>query len=176
VSREAFPGPAPGKSPIVRDKLLAIYLNDHLAGATAALELARRAARQNAGEPLGTFLAGTLVTEIAADRRTLERLIARLEIKRSHWKIAAAWAFEKVGRLKLNGRLGTYSPLSRLLEIEALALGIEGKRALWLALASTRLADEANQEFDFAQLAARAECQRSRLEDYRRAAAATALL
>lgn len=32
---------------------LAIYLNDHLAGATAGLELARRARGRNAGTPLG---------------------------------------------------------------------------------------------------------------------------
>jgi hypothetical protein len=154
-------------------RLLAIYLNDHLAGATVGVELVRRAARQNTGTPLGTFLAETLAPEIAEDRATLERLMASLGIKRSRPKIAAAWAAEKVGRLKLNGELVRYSPLSRLLELEGLAAGIDAKRALWLALAGS--ADGAAGGFDFEQLAERASSQRSRLEEHRLAAAAAAL-
>jgi len=45
-----------------------------------------------------------------------------------------AWTAEKAGRLKLNGRLLGYSPLSRVEELEALRLGVTGKRMLWIAL------------------------------------------
>ena len=38
-----------------------------------------------------------------------------------------AWSAEKFGRLKLNGQLSGYSPLSRLEELEILALVAEGK-------------------------------------------------
>ena len=152
-------------------RLLAIYLNDHLAGATVGVELARRTARENAGTPLGAFLADTLVPEITQDRTTLETLMDTLEIKRSRPKLAAAWAIEKVGRLKLNGELLRYSPLSRLLELEGLASGIEAKRGLWLALESGITDRALDGRFDFAQLAERAGSQRARLEEHRRAAA-----
>lgn len=38
---------------------------------------------------------------------------------------------EKFGRLKLNGQLTGYSPLSRLIEIEGLLIGVGGKLSLW---------------------------------------------
>jgi hypothetical protein len=161
-----------GKPRRVPNRFLAIYLNDHLAGATVGVELARRAARENAGSALGTFLKETLLPEITADRETLQHLMAQLGVKRSRPKIAIAWAAEKAGRLKLNGEIRRYSPLSRLIELEGLAGGIEGKRALWLALAA---ADGAPAGFDFLALAERAASQRSRLEPHRLEAAATVL-
>ena len=159
----------------MRGRLLAIYLNDHLAGATFGLELARRAARENTGSALGTFLANVLVPEISEDRDTLRRLMAVLGVPRSAPKVAAGWAAEKLGRLKLNGEWRRYSPLSRLLELEGLAAGIEGKRALWLALASVAEADDNLQEFDLQHLAERAAAQRRTLEEHRLDAAAAAL-
>jgi hypothetical protein len=90
-------------------------------------------------------------------------------------KTAAAWAGEKLGRLKLNGQLTGYSPLSRLLELEALVAGLEGKRSLWSALARVRDADRRLDAFDLEALAERARSQRERLEPYRLAAAAEAL-
>ena len=49
-------------------------------------------------------------------------------------KNAGAWALEKAGRLKLNGELTGYSPLSRVVELEGLLTGITGKWGLWVAL------------------------------------------
>jgi hypothetical protein len=159
----------------VNRRLLAIYLNDHLAGATLGMELALRAARENTGSELGNFLEEVLLPEIRDDRQTLERLMGRLGIEPSRPKVAAAWAAEKVGRLKLNGELTRYSPLSRLLELEGLTAGIEGKRALWLALEATVGSGGAVEGFDFRALADRAESQRKRLETHRLAAALGAL-
>ena len=155
-------------------KLVAIYLNDHYAAATAGFEVGRRASRENEGSELGTFLRG-LLSEIVDDRRTLLQLMTRVGVSRSAPKTVAAWAAEKVGRLKLNGQLTGYSPLSRLLELEALAAGIEGKRSLWLALARVGDADRRLDAFDLEALAERARSQRERLEPYRLAAAAEAL-
>jgi hypothetical protein len=161
----------------VHRRLLAIYLNDHLAGATLGVELALRAARENTGSELGVFLGEVLLPEIREDRQTLERLMGHLGIGRSRAKVAAAWAAEKAGRLKLNGELTRYSPLSRLLELEGLAVGIEGKRALWLALAATvDSGDDGIAGFDFRALAERAASQRERLETHRLAAASDALM
>ena len=41
---------------------------------------------------------------------------------------------EKAGRLKMNGELFEYSPLSRLVEFEGLTLGVTGKLSLWKVL------------------------------------------
>jgi len=143
----------------VHRRLLAIYLNDHLAGATVGVELTRRAARENTGSELGVFLREVLLPEIREDRQTLERLMGWFGIARSRPKVGAAWAAEKVGRLKLNGELTRYSPLSRLLELEGLAVGIQGKRALWLALEAMADSGEPLEGFDFRALAERAESQ-----------------
>jgi hypothetical protein len=155
-------------------RLLGIYLNDHLAGATAGIELARRTLAENEGTELAAFLR-ELLAEIEEDRDTLVQLMLSLGIARSTVKLAAAWTAEKVGRMKLNGQLRGYSPLSRLVELEGLAVGVEGKRALWLALGEVRARDHRLRDIDFDGLAERARSQRERLEFHRLAAAAEAL-
>jgi hypothetical protein len=112
---------------------LAIYLNDHLAGAIAGSELAHRAQKNNAGTAYGPSLE-QLAQEIDEDRRTLELFMSNLGIRKDLLKDAAAWMSEKVGRLKLNGQIAGYSPLSRVVELEGLALGINGKASLWHTL------------------------------------------
>jgi hypothetical protein len=82
--------------------LLGIYLNDHFAGATGGLELARRAAASQRGRLAGAELA-SLVAEIRADRAALQDMMAALGVKARRYKVGAAWAAEKVGRLKFNG-------------------------------------------------------------------------
>jgi hypothetical protein len=73
---------------------------------------------------------------------------------------------ERAGRLKLNGSLFKYSPLSRLVELEALSLGVEGKLCLWVNLAE--LPQEGGlEDFDLRALADRARDQRKRLEEQR---------
>jgi hypothetical protein len=112
---------------------LGIYLNDHLSGATLAVELARRAQRSNEGTSYGDFLE-RLSAEIEEDRAELEVLMSRLGVGKDRLKLGAAWAAEKVGRLKLNGKLRGYAPLSRVVELEGLMAGVEGKLALWRGL------------------------------------------
>jgi hypothetical protein len=154
-------------------KYLATYLNDHLAGSTAGLELVKRAASENAGTPLGDFLT-QLTDEISEDRAALEELMDSLGVGADHKKLAAAWVGEKVGRLKPNAQLRGYSPLSPLVELEALSLGIEGKRLMWVSL--QRIADDYGLPAErFAALEARASDQRERLEQFRGAVAERAL-
>lgn len=147
----------------VPSRYLSIYLNDHLAGATAGVELARRVRASN---PESVDFAGPLAdlcAEIEADRETLERAMAELGVRRDPVKAKAGWLAEKLGRLKLNGHLRGYSPLSRVIELEGLALGIAGKAAMWATLRRA-LGDEWH-GFDFAALAERALRQRERAED-----------
>jgi hypothetical protein len=114
-------------------KLLRIYLQDHLAGATGGLELARRARGANEGTEYGAALA-KLADDIEADRRSLESLMDDLGLGADRAKNIGFWVAEKAGRLKLNGQLTGYSPLSRMIELEGLITGVNGKRSLWLTL------------------------------------------
>jgi hypothetical protein len=155
------------------DRLLAIYLNDHLAGATLGVELARRLRSSNRGDPeMGEPLA-RLCAEIEEDRDTLIHLMERLGIARNPIKPALARLGERLGRLKLNGQLRGYSPLSRVLELEVLAAGIGGKIQLWNALEQSF--GETLDGFDFHALAERADNQGQRVEDLHLAAAQRAL-
>jgi hypothetical protein len=150
------------------------YLNDHLAGAAFGVELTRRARAANDGTDVGDFL-GWLLAEIVADKRTLETIMGRLGAERSLVKPAAAWALEKVGRLKLNGQIRGYSPLSRLLEFEGLQAGVTGKRSLWEVLAIEFSDDERLKDIDFPALIERADQQLSKIGEHRRAAVRNAL-
>jgi hypothetical protein len=152
---------------MIDSDLLATYLNDHLAGATAGVELVRRARGQNEGTELGRYLDG-LAAEIEEDRETLEDIMARLDVGRDRLKVAAGWLGEKAGRLKPNNRLFGYSPLSRLIELEGLALGVEGKRSLWQTL--RHLNDPRLAGIDLDGLLERARAQRDALQERRLAA------
>jgi hypothetical protein len=156
---------------VIERRLLAIYLNDHRAGAAGGVELARRARSSNRGTRWGEALE-TVCAEIEADLATLEQVMEDLGVKRNVAKIAAAWSAERVGRLKPNGRLRGYSPLSRMLELEMLHIGITGKMELWRALEAT-LASRLTQ-FDLPGLIERAESQRTTVERLRIEAAAEA--
>jgi hypothetical protein len=151
------------------DRLLAIYLNDHLAGSMLGVELARRLRRSNEGDPeFGAPLA-RICGEIEADRATLVELTRRLGVRRDPVKPLLAQLGERLGRLKPNGRLRTYSPLSRVLELEVLSAGVGGKLQLWNALGD-RFGEDLD-GFDFHRLAGRAESQGQRLEDLQLTAA-----
>jgi len=152
------------------DKLLSIYMNDHLAGSTLGVELVQRIAGSNRGTRLGELLE-RMAAEIKEDRATLERLMEHFGAHRDRVKVAGAWTAEKAGRLKLNGRLVGYSPLSRLVELESLQLGVTGKRDMWKAFSQ---ALGAVPGFDFEELAARADRQLRDLEPHHREAAAQA--
>lgn len=153
------------------DTLLSIYLNDHLAGSVAGVELARRARASNEGTELGRVLE-EICAEIEADQRALREVMDRLGVVPSKVKPHAAWAAEKLGRLKPNGQLRGYSPLSRVVELEGLCAGVAGKRQLWTALRRTFGDDLGGLDFD--GLVARADAQYERLEACRLEAVGTA--
>jgi hypothetical protein len=152
------------------DRLLRIYLTDHLAAGTAGAALARRAARSNTGSSTGEFL-HRLSGEIAKDLETLRRLVGELGFAASRPKEVVAAALEKVGRLKPNGQLRGYSPLSRVLELEALSVGIAGKLALWQSLQGIPALSERLQGIDLEDLIERARHQREEVEQHRQEAA-----
>jgi hypothetical protein len=152
------------------DDALGVYLNDHLAGSAAGLELAEKLRDNNQGTELGRVMAA-VHRDITHDRGTLEELMARLDVKQHPVKEAAGWALEKLSRLRLNPALTGSAELTRLLETEALSLGIEGKLAMWLALKEAAESDRRLAGTDFDRLIERARDQRRSLEPHRLAAA-----
>jgi hypothetical protein len=145
------------------DRFLAIYLNDHFAGATGGVELARRLRKSNQDDAEFGLPLSQLCVEIEEDQATLVQLMDRLEIGRDPAKPLFARLTERLGRLKLNGQLTGYSPLSRVLELEILSGLIGGKIQLWNAL--EQRFGESLDGFDFPALADRADGQGQRVEE-----------
>jgi hypothetical protein len=151
------------------DAQLGVYLNDHLAGSAAGIELAEKLRDNNQGTELGTLMAN-LRRDIDQDRAALEELMDRLEVERHPVKEAAGWVLEKLSRLRLNPALTGGPELTRLLETEALSLGIEGKLAMWLVLKEAAAVEPRLAGTDFDRLIERARGQRRSLEPHRLAA------
>jgi hypothetical protein len=154
------------------DRFLGIYINDHRAGAAAGIALAKRCQRENEGTPFGDVLSA-LVPAIEEDAATLNQVAEVLGVRADPVKLGAARAGELLARLKLNGQLRGYSPLSRVVELEGLMAGIEAKRRLWKALKAAHRPELAT--FDFTELAERASNQREQLKAHHRLAAQLAL-
>jgi hypothetical protein len=151
-------------------KYLPIYLNDHYAGSTAGVELAKRAANNSRGNAeFGPALAA-LATEIDEDRDALKRIMDRLDVSEDRIKASIFWLGEKVGRLKPNGELLQFSPLSRVVELEGLITGVSGKLSLWRTLIELVPREDRLEEGELQVLADRAEDQLLRLHALRGAA------
>lgn len=146
-------------------KMLGIYLNDHHAGSVVGSSLARRFERENRGNDYGRPI-GEIAREIEEDQAALVEVMDRVGVRRKQARLVIARVAELGMRLKPNGRLIGYSPLSRVIELESLTIGITGKLELWRSMAA--LEDGPGiAGFDFERLAARAEDQRDRVEDLR---------
>jgi hypothetical protein len=145
-------------------RYLRIYLQDHYAGATGGTRLAERAARDHPSGELGSFLRA-LADEISEDRSVLAAVMRTLGVAPSSVKNATVAAAELLGRLKPNGHFAGSSPLTPVVELEALTSGVSGKRALWQALAQQ--SDSRLKEFDFGALVERADRQLAALEENR---------
>lgn len=154
---------------------LATYLNDHLAGAVAAIELLQHLETAHAGTPTARRIA-ELRADIEADREVLTSLMSRMDVTESRPRKAAAWLAERLAALKL--RLDDSGDGAfRLFEsLEAISLGIEGKSGLWRTLATLTSAAPNVGGPDYEILTVRAADQRQRAEALRLEAARVALI
>jgi hypothetical protein len=141
-------------------------LDDQLAAGVLWREVARRAQGENEGTELGEALAG-VAAAISEDVLLFERMMKGLGMRPSRVKPRLAVAAERIGRMKLNGRLRGYSPLSRFAELDFLAMGIEGKKILWANLRDLTDVGARVPGLDFDQLIERAAWQRAELEPFR---------
>ena len=139
-----------------------------------ALELLEHLKEEGAGAKEGPVL-DTLYAEINADRQTLEALLAELEITTSVSQQASAWLTEKLSEIKLRLDDPEGTALRRLESLEALALGITGKEALWHSLAVAAETAPELARRDYANLISRAKHQFEVVEGLRREAAREAL-
>ena len=148
------------------DDNLVSYLNDHLAGSVGALELVDRLIEDYEGKPPERFFRN-LRGDIEEDQKKLEELIHRLGEEESALRKAGAWIIEKLSRAKIRlaeseGEMGLF------LALEALVLGITGKRLLWRALASASETVPSLAHLNYAELETRAAEQADRVEAKRR--------
>lgn len=150
---------------------LASYLNDHLAGSAAALDLLQRMRDANEGNEVGETVAD-LHEAIEQDGAALETIMETLDVDVSSLRQAGGQAVEKVSRVKLDEWATGDRDLSLLLETEALALGIEGKMAGWCSL--KQLPASRLDDVDLDGLIGRARQQRATVEELRLAAARAA--
>jgi hypothetical protein len=148
------------------DELLAVYLNDHLAGSTGGVELARRLANAERSWSGGPELA-RLADEVSADRTALRGIMARLGVSPSLPKTWLAWVGERVGRLKPNRRVLGRSPLSRVIELEIMRLEVEGKLAGWHTLLTVAETEPRLPVEELTELVTRATEQSTTLETLR---------
>ncbi len=148
------------------DANLERYLNDHLAGSSGAVLIIQNLAdSQNSPEPRDYFL--KLKSEVEEDRKLLEKLLKSAGLKPSDTLKAAGKVAGGIGMMKMwwegfgPGELGMFEAL------EALALGIQGKRLLWLALNEISPWFPEWREFDFVKLELDAIEQRDGVERWR---------
>lgn len=151
---------------------LAIYLNDHLAGSVVAIELLERleAARTDMTKTLARVRA-----DIEADRAELREIMRGLQITESRPRKVTGWIAEKFSQIKLRLDDPAGGPLRLLESLELVALGIQGKLALWRALSATAEVDRALGIVDYERLAGRAQNQWRQVEVLRLEAAKAAL-
>src|SRR5262249_10080970 len=151
---------------------LAIYLNDHLAGSLIAIEILEHLETE-ASDSMPDLPA--LKADIEADRHQLKTLMDRLHIPESRVRKVTSWIAEQVAEAKFEADDETQGTLRRLERLEALAVGIDGKSALWRALnAAAEVAPELR-GMDYEHLTERAQKQRSHVEILRLQAARLAL-
>ena len=145
------------------DDNLVSYLNDHLAGSVGALELLDRLIENHEGKPLERFFKN-LRGDIQEDQTKLEELIHKLGEEESAVRKAGAWILEKLSRAKIRLTESEEGDMGLFLALEALALGITGKRALWRALASASETVPSLARLNYGELETRAAEQAERVE------------
>jgi len=153
---------------------LTTYLNDHLAGSVAAIELLDHLREASSGTERGTLFTA-LQSEIEEDQKVLKELLRGLGEQPSRVRQAAAWLTEKVGEAKLKLDDPGSGELRLLEALETLELGILGKLALWRALGVAAERVPQIRRLDLAGLERRARDQQVRVETERLKVARAAL-
>jgi hypothetical protein len=151
------------------------YMKDHFAGSVAAIELLNHLISSNRGKTDEQFFVH-LRDEVVEDQEALRGLLHELDTEGGAIRNTTAFLSEKLARIKLLLENPSGGQLARLEKLEALALGIEGKRSLWGALLAVAEEIPILRQTDFARLGQRADDQRKRVEVRRLEAAREAFV
>lgn len=114
-------------------EMLHTYMQDHHAGAAAGIDLFRRVAEHHS-DPHVREVVSRIGDETVEDVKALEELMTLAGASPSLLKDLPAKASEKLGQIKPNRRFAERSPLSDLVELEALTLAVTGKTLGFKAL------------------------------------------
>lgn len=133
------------------DELLASYLDDHLAGAAVGIEIAERLAEADElNEPMTS-----LTQQLNLDRAALQDIRSRLPVSDSVVKRTVGLVGGILAQVRDRSPLAS-SP-SQMEDLEALAIGIWGKRLLWGTITRVASCDARFEDVDADLLAERAE-------------------
>ena len=152
---------------------LTTYLNDHLAGGNAALELLEQLIEQVRDTEAEAELR-QIEAEITEDKSVLLAVLKRSGGKESRVRSAAALVAQKIGQVKVAWDDPGDGEFRHFEALEALALGIQGKAALWRALAEVKHGVP-ELDSDFGALERRAQDQFQRVDRLRLSLARKAL-
>jgi hypothetical protein len=148
------------------DHELQRYLNDHLAGSAAAVRLIEDLAERQ-DDPAEANFFHLLKEKIEGDRGQLRQLLERAGLEESAALQAAGKLTAGAGNLKLKWEGLEPGKLGMLEALEMLALGIQGKRLLWVLLGELAPAFPEWQGIPFADLELAAIDQRDAVEERR---------
>ena len=157
----------------MNERHLTNYMKDHFAGSVAAVELLNHLISSHRGKTDEQVFV-RLRDEVAEDQEVLRGLLHDLDAEGGAFRNTTAFLSEKFARIKLLLENPAGGQLARLEKLEALALGIEGKRTLWRTLLAVAEEKPALRKVDFARLDQRADDQRKRVESLRIEAALAA--
>ena len=138
--------------------LLHIYLRDHEAAAVGGLQAFRRCSAANRGTAYSAELE-SLTDEIRSKLDALRRICRLFGVRYSNIGRAVAYAGASLGRFKPNGRMIHYSPLSRVIELEALSSAVTSQLRLWETLLRVSAVDERLDEAELSRHASEAGAQ-----------------
>ncbi|MGB3735617.1 MAG: hypothetical protein WA964_11715, partial [Ilumatobacter sp.] len=90
---------------------------------------------------LGRLL-GRIAHQNTVDQTVVDALLDRIDETTNPLKKLGALLAERLGRLKLNGQLRGYSPLSRVVELEALLASTAVRRSMWNTVVALGIDDD----------------------------------
>ena len=157
--------PGPHQQRVDRRSAFGAYLHDHLTGADAAIQMVRRLREAHRGTPEGRLFA-SLYEQFREDRADVEALLADVRAPRLSIKRIAGRATGTALQVVSGGGPGD---LSLFRTIEALAIGVQGKRCLWRAAQRLATYPPAPGRRSFVELEEAAVSQWEQIERYRNA-------
>lgn len=148
----------------MNQELLHAQLQHHWAGANGGVAFFDRVGRTH-GDPAAAAEIRLMADVNREDRETLRRIMLSLGAKPSRLAATTARTGEWLARFKPNGRVVRRSPLTDVLEVEALRLAVSGKRIGWQFLTALAEHDSRLDRTHLDALVSRADEQLKQLHD-----------